>query len=117
MELAAGAAFFTDNDDFSAGNKREQNPICSAQGGLIHDLSWGIWLAVNGIYYTGGRATVNGVQRNDLQQNSRASLTVAFSVDWHNFVKISANTGVSMRTGADYNGYSIAWRYRWGGGL
>jgi hypothetical protein len=32
-------------------------------------------------------------------------------------MKVYANSGVSTRTGADFDAFGIAWQYRWGGGL
>lgn len=116
-ELATGVTFYSDNNDFLNGKTRKQDPVYSVQAGVIYNFRSGIWASLNGTYVTGGRTTVDGVQSNDLQKNSRAGLTLAFPVDRHNSVKIFANTGVSTRTGSDYDLYSIAWQYRWGGGL
>jgi len=116
-ELAAGVTFYSDNEDFFGGKTREQDPIYSVQAHVIYNLPSGIWLAVDGTYYTGGRTTVDGVKGDDLQQNTRVGVTVALPVDRLNSIKFSASTGVSTRTGGDYNAYGIAWQYRWGGGL
>lgn len=117
LELAADATFYTDNHDFLGGHTRKQDPIYSVQGHVVYRLRSGIWMALDGIYYTGGRTAVDGVRGNDLQQNSRTGLTVALPVDRHNSVKLYASTGVSTRTGSDFDAIGIAWQYRWGGGL
>lgn len=117
LELATAVTFFGDNDDFLGGKTREQDPIYSVQGGLIYGFRNGIWMALNGTYFTGGRTTIDGVEGNDLQKNSRASVMVALPIDRRNSVKLSAGTGVSTRTGADFDIAGIAWQYRWGGGL
>jgi hypothetical protein len=117
LELATAGAIFGENDNFMGGQRREQDPIYSVQGGVVYNFPRGIWVALNGTYFTGGRTTVDEVEGNDLQKNSRAALTVALPVNRNNSVKILANTGVSTRTGTDYNAISIAWQYRWGAGL
>jgi hypothetical protein len=117
LELATGVAFYTDNDHFLGGKTREQDPIYSVQGHLLYSFRSGIWVALDGTYYTGGRTTVDGVQGDDLQQNSRVGANVALPVDRHNSVKLYASTGVSTRTGSDFDAVGIAWQYRWGGGL
>jgi hypothetical protein len=117
LELAAGVSFYTDNRDFFGGQTRTQDPIYSIQGHLIYSLRSGIWLAVDGTYYTGGRTTTDGIEGNDLQNNFRAGLTIALPVNRHNSLKLHANTGVSTRTGGDYDSVGVAWQYRWGGGL
>ena len=117
LELATAATFFGDNDDFLNGKTREQDPTYSVQGGLIYGFRNGVWVALNGTYFTGGRTTVDGVEGDDLQKNSRAELTVALPINRHNSVKLYANTGISTRTGTDFNAAGILWQYRWGGGL
>ena len=68
-------------------------------------------------YFTGGRTTLNGVESNDLQRNWRVGGTLALPVDRHNSVKLYASSGVSSRTGNDFDLLGIAWQHRWGGGL
>jgi hypothetical protein len=117
LELAAGVSFYTDNHEFFGDQTRAQNPIYSVQGHAIYSLRSGIWVAVDGTYYTGGRTTVDGVEGNNLQHNSRVGLTVALPVNRYNSLKLYASTGVSTRTGSDFDTMGVAWQYRWGGGL
>lgn len=117
LELAAGVSFYTDNHDFLGDQTRAQNPIYSVQGHAIYSLRSGIWVAVDGTYYTGGRTTIDGVEGNDLQHNSRVGLTVTLPVNRYNSLKLYASTGVSTRTGSDFDTVGVAWQYRWGGGL
>lgn len=117
LEVAGGVRFYTDNDDFFGGKVREQDPIYSVQGHIIYSFGYGIWGAVDGTYYTGGRTTVDGMKNNDLQQNSRLGITLALPVSRYNSVKLYFSTGVSARTGTDFNAVGIAWQYRFGGGL
>ena len=117
LELATAVTFFEDNDDFLSGQRREQDPIYSLKGGIIYGFRNGIWMALNGAYFTGGRATVEGVEGDNLQKNSRGSITVALPVDRNNSVKLYATTGISTRIGTDSDTIGIAWQYRWGGGL
>jgi hypothetical protein len=117
LELAAGATFYTDNEDFFGGKTREQDPIYSIQGGVIYSFASGVWVGLNGTYFTGGRTTVNGVKGDDMQQNSRVAATLAFPVDRRNSIKLYASDGVSTRIGSDFTVFGVAWQYRWGGGL
>ncbi|GEM20868.1 hypothetical protein [Nitrosococcus oceani] len=87
------------------------------QGHLIYSFQTGIWVALDGTYYTGGRTTIDGAEGSSLQQNSRLGATVTLPVNRHNSVKLYASTGVSTRTGSDFDAVGIAWPYRWGGGL
>jgi hypothetical protein len=118
LEIAAAAMFFTDNDDFFlGGNALSQEPIYSLQGHLVYGFRSGIWASVDATYFAGGRTTLNGDQNNDLQQNWRFGGTVAVPVDRANSVKFYLSTGLSARTGNEYDLVGVAWQYRWGGGL
>jgi Putative MetA-pathway of phenol degradation len=117
IELAQGAALFTTNHDFFGGKTREQDPIYSTQLHLIYQFRGGIWAALNGTYYTGGRTTVNGAQSNDELGNSRAGVTAAFPVNRQDSIKLHASKGISARTGDSFDVFGIAWQHRWGGGL
>jgi hypothetical protein len=117
LELAGGVRFYTDNDEFLGNKVREQDPIYSVQGHLIYSLGHNIWAAVDGTFYTGGRMTVDGVRNNDLQKNTRLGATLALPVNRYNSVKLYFSTGVSTRTGTDFDVAGIVWQYRFGGGL
>jgi hypothetical protein len=117
LELATAASFYGDNDDFLSGKTREQDPIYSVQGGVIYNFPRGLWAALNGTYYTGGSTTVNGVEGDDLQENTRLGITLAMPVSRKHSIKLFGSSGVSTRTGADYDMVSVSWQYRWGGGL
>lgn len=116
VEVAPSVTIYTDNKDFNNGKTFEQAPLYAVQGHVIYGFASGIWMAVNGLYFTGGRTTVNGVQGDNMQTNSRVGLTLALPVDRHNSVKLNASTGTSTRTGSDFNAVGIAWQYRWGAG-
>lgn len=117
LELNGSATYYTDNDNFFGGQTREQDPIYAVQGHVIYSFSGGIWAALDATYYWGGQTTVNGVTGNDLQRNTRGGVTVALPVSRYNSVKFHASTGVSTRTGSDFDTFGIAWQTRWGGGL
>ena len=117
LEVAAAATFFTDNSDFFGGSTRAQDPLYSLQGHAIYSFRGGIWGSLDTTYFTGGRTTLGGTQSNDLQQNWRFGGTLAFPVDLHNSIKLYASSGVSARTGNNFDLLGIAWQHRWGGGL
>jgi hypothetical protein len=117
LELQAAAIFFTDNTDFFGGKTRSQDPLYALQGHLIYGFHSGIWVSVDGTYFAGGRTTINGALNNDLQQNWRVGATLALPVDRANSIKFYASSGVSARTGNNYDLIGVAWQYRFGGGL
>lgn len=117
LEATAAATFYTDNDDFFGGNTRSQDPLYALQGHLIYSFRKGIWGSFDVTYFAGGRTTIAGIENDDLQQNWRVGGTLAFPVDARNSIKLYASSGVSARTGNNYDLVGIAWQNRWGGGL
>jgi hypothetical protein len=117
LELTAAATFYTDNRDFYGGNVREQAPIYSTQVHAIYSFLSGVWTSLDATYFAGGRTTVNGALDNNLQQNWRVGATAAIPVDLRNSIKLYASSGVSARTGNNFDLLGIVWQYRWGGGL
>jgi len=117
LEAQAAVTLFTDNDDFFGGNQRSQDPLYSVQGHAIYGFKSGIWGSADLTYYFGGATTVNGAEKDDRQENWRVGGTLAFPVDEHNSIKLYASSGVSARTGNNFDLIGIAWQVRWGGGL
>jgi len=116
LEAAAGATFFTDNGDFLGTGVRQQDPLYSVQGHAIYRFNPGLWAALDGTYYTGGRTTVNGKADNDLQSNSRWGATIAYSIDRMNSIKAYYSSGASARVGTNFQVIGLAWQVRWGAG-
>jgi hypothetical protein len=117
LELMAAVTFYTDNDDFLGGRTREQDPLYSVQAHVIYSFPRGIWAALDGTYYVGGRTTIDGVKSDDRLENSRVGATVSFPVSRHNSVKVYGSTGATARTGTKFTTVGAAWQFRWGGGL
>ena len=117
LEVAVGVTFYTDNDEFLGDNVRRQDPLYGLQGHLLYNFNPRLWAALDATYYTGGRTSINGVTNNDLQQNSRWGATLARTLDKNNSIKLYFSSGVTARTGTNFNVGGIAWQHRWGAGL
>ena len=117
MELMGGVTFYSDNTDFLEGNTLEIDPIYSIQGHIIYNLKSEIWFSLDGTYYWGGQTAINGVKGDTLQENSRVGATLSLPINRHNSVKLYASSGVSTRTGSNFDTLGISWQYRWGGGF
>lgn len=117
FEGAVAATFYTDNDEFAINKTRQQDAVYSIQGHLTYTFKNKIWLSYGMTYFTGGETRVAGVVSNDLQDNSRTGFTAAIPINKYHSLKILASTGLSTRTGTDYDSISLLWQYRWGGGL
>jgi hypothetical protein len=113
LEAQGAVTFFSANDDFFGGNRREQDPLYSLQGHLIYDIGPGKWISLDATHFGGGRTSLNGVLNKDLQKNWRAGVTLALPVNAQHSVKLFASSGLSARTGNDFDLLGLAWQYRW----
>jgi hypothetical protein len=117
LELSGAVAFYTNNDDFFGGSRRQQEPLSSLQAHVIYSLPRGMWLALDATWYGGGQTTIDGGERDDRQENTRLGAAFSMPVSRRHSIKLLAATGASTRTGTDFDTLSIAWQYRWGAGL
>lgn len=117
LELSTGVFFFSENDDYFGGNEMEQDPVFTTQIHATYSLGPGIWAALSATYDYGGHTTVNGLENDDLQQNSRVGATLALPVNRNNSIKLFASTRIYTSIGNDYDLTGIVWQYRWGSGL
>jgi hypothetical protein len=97
-EAAAGVWFLTTNDDF-LGSTRTQDPIGSLQANVSYNFKGGAWIALNGNWYTGGETSIDGVEKDDLQKNSRVGLTLSLPLGGPHSMKLVAQTGAYTASG------------------
>ena len=116
-DITGGVTFFTDNHDFFGGQTVEKDPLYSVQTNLSYNFAGGVWASLGATFYSGGRSTVNGVRKDDAIRNSRFGLTVAVPIDRRFSIKLNASTGISTRTGTDFDTLGVVGQYRWGAGL
>jgi hypothetical protein len=116
FELAPSVTIFSDNIDFIGGNNFAQAPFYGVQGHILYTFQSGAWVALDGVYFSGGRTSLNGVKSDNEQRNTRAGFTVALPIDRQNSLKLSTSTGITTRTGSDFTAIGVAWQYRWGDG-
>lgn len=113
FEASAGAWLYTDNDNFFGGRHRSQDPLYIGQVHAGYNFRPGLWLALNAALNSGGRTTVNGLESDDEQHNSRygATLSVPFAPGWS--AKLAWSKGFVTRAGGDYEVIAVAFQYRW----
>lgn len=113
LELDLGSWFFLQNSNFFQGQVREQAPLASAQAHVSYTFRPGLWVALDGTYYTGGRTHVNGVRSNDLQQNSRLGATMALPLTRSQSLKLAFNRGTTVRAGGNFTTFGVTYQLRW----
>ncbi len=88
VDVAAAVAFYTDNTDFLDSRTVSQEPLYAVQGHIVHGFRSGIWLALDGTYYWGGRT-----EGEDLWQHRRVQ------PDWRRIRRPGDSLAVPLRAG------------------
>lgn len=114
----AGAWFFTTNGAYFSAPvpaPQIQSPIGSFEGHLSRDLgSPRFWASLDGNFWFGGTATLNGIPNPKTKQtSSRIGATLAFPVSKHQSIKMNYSIGTYVRFGGNYHNFSVAWQYSW----
>jgi hypothetical protein len=113
LELYGGAWLFADNNDFFGGSRKAQDPLVTLQAHVSYNFRPRLWLAGDATFYTGGRTTVDGVQKADLQRNTRLGLTLAVPVRRRSALKVSWSRGVVTRIGGDFTTVAVGYQFLW----
>ena len=113
FEASLGAWFYTDNDAFFGGRRREQESIASVQAHVSYSFRPGWWIAGSSTYYRGGRSTVGGIENDDVQGNSRVGAVLSAPLSAHQSIKLAWSSGVSTRFGGDFDTWGVFWQYAW----
>ena len=114
LDAYAGLWLFTDNASFYPGtNLRTQAPMGAFQAHLSYNFKRQLWAAFDATYYTGGRTTIQGVDNNDAQSNSRVGGTLVLPVGRRHSVRLAVSRGANIRFGANFTTFSIGWQTGW----
>jgi len=115
LEFLGAVAFFTTNTDFFGGHTQSQAPLYSGQVNAIYTFRSGIWGGVGGVYYGGGSTRTDGGAASTPQENTRGGAVLVFPFGKHNSLKMYWTSGVTTRTGTDFDTYVVSWIHLWGG--
>lgn len=109
----AGVWLYTDNDNFFGGSHREQDPIATLQLHASYTFRPRLWLAFDSTWYSGGQATIDGVERSNRLENTRIGATLSLPIGAQQSLKFTWSEGASTRAGGDFTTYGVAWQYMW----
>ena len=113
-ELTGSVFFFTDNNAFWDGNKREQQPLYAIQGHVIHTFKFGLWASASGGYGYGGGSLVNGDFRNDTNSNFAWAISAGMPYKRRHLFKVSyANFMTFVNIGLASDNFAFAYSFLW----
>jgi hypothetical protein len=110
LELSLGSWFFADNDEF-LGVTKEQKPVITLAGHLIHRFSRGFWASLDANYYKGGRSTIGGKRLDDLQRDSKVGATVVYPFSKGKAVKLGYSYGSLNNSDEAFSIFQISYQH------
>ena len=114
LDVYTGLWLFTNNQNFYTGQVvRKQEPLATLQTHISYDLNPKMWVALDGTYYYGGNSTLDGVYKDDRQSNLRVGATLVIPFLKRGSIRLAASTGAIVRSGADFDTFSIGWQTGW----
>ena len=110
----AGIWMATANDEFYPGaSHRTQRPIVALQAHVSYTARPRLWIAADGTWYSGGRTTVDGIEKGDLLRNSRLGATLSLPIGRQQSLKVNGSVGATTRVGSDFRTIAVAWQISW----
>jgi hypothetical protein len=114
LDAYAGVTFFGENREFYPGfSTLEQDPITALQGHVSYTIRPRLWVAFNATWYSGGTTRIDGVDKANLQRNSRVGATLSLPLASRQSIKVAYSTGATTRFGGDFDTLGVAWQMIW----
>ena len=109
-ELTGSINFYTDNNEYWGGRKRQQDPLFLLQTHLIYTFRNRIWTSLSAAYDWGGSSTVNGVEKNDDRQDLLFAFNAGFPVNRKSNVKFGYIGGRAQEDiGSDTDNFVLSY--------
>jgi hypothetical protein len=114
VEGSAGVWLFTANNEFYTGSSvRTQQPVFAFQAHASYTVKPRLWASFDATWYSGGTTTVDGENKGDRQDNSRAGATLSLPLWRQQSLKLAYSRGTTTRIGSDFSTFSAAWQLSW----
>jgi hypothetical protein len=113
LEFYTGVWIFTNNNEFLKTSTLEQKPLITFQAHVDYIFKSKIWVAFNAGFANGGETAIDGLEKNNRQQNWRMGTTLSVPVNKHQSIRAMVNTGVATRAGQNYTAVTVAYQYTW----
>jgi hypothetical protein len=112
VDAYLGVWLFMDNQDFYPGGKhREQSPVVATQGHVSYTFKPRLWVAVDGTWYSGGGASVEGGEPIGEVNNARMGATLSIPAGRQQSFKVSYSGGVTVRSGTNFRTIAVGWQW------
>jgi hypothetical protein len=113
FELTGSLRLFETNKEFWPGDsRRKQDPLFLLQGHVVHTFRPGLWTSLSGGYGFGGESTVNGLAKDDENDNFFWALTIGMPLGQSQGLKLAyAGVRTNNLVGIDSENLVLAWSF------
>ena len=113
FEMLPAVWFFSDNTDF-VGKTMETKPMYQLEAHLTRDFAEGLWGSLDVISYSGGKATIDGVEGSNLN-NLGMGGTVGYHINENMQLTVSYSSTVNDKDAEDLkmDGFRVTLLYGW----
>ncbi len=112
-EVTGTVNFFTDNDDFWGGNKREQKVLSSLQTHVVHTFKNRMWGSLSAAYDWGGETKINGIDKDDKRENLFFAVSTGLPLSRTSSIKFAYVGGRTQKDlGTDSDHFILAYIHR-----
>lgn len=113
LEVLPSLWLYGDNNDFN-GKKMKTDPVFQLDAHLTRDLTEHFWASLDGVWYTGGQATIDGVQ-GDKINNLAFGPTLGCSINDNINLTFGYKATVNDKNPGDIkmDGFMISFVYGW----
>ena len=115
VEGMANVWLFGENDDFLQGNYLQQDELWVVKTHLIYTFQPGFWIGMGIGYGSGGRTIVNGIPRDNRQENWRIGANLAYALNKRHGINLTIGSGFNQGAGGDFDTIAVGYQYAWGG--
>jgi hypothetical protein len=114
FEANTELAFFTENDDFFNGSSLEQDPLLVIYATAAYTFRPGLWAGIGYGYDYGGKSKINGVDKNNRQENNALAISLAYPLSPLLGASVSyIKTKTQQATGLDSDSLTAGLTWRW----
>lgn len=113
-EVYGNVQFFTDNDEHLGSNTLEQDPLWGLEGHIIRDFKLGRRVSFDVLYALGGATALNGVDRDDKQNNFVIGTNIIVPVSPADILTLIYQTNSrSIEGSPDFDVWSVVFTHLW----
>ena len=110
FELTGSVFFFSDNDEFFNGSKREQDPLYTLQAHIVRNFRHGIWGSLSAGTVRAGQSSINAEEKDDQKEDSLYAVSAGMAVSRTSSVKIAYAKGRTHKeVGSDADNIAVAY--------